>query len=99
MIKQVNEKVNLDEFEWFPKPRDLQKDIESYKEYTRSEQKKALEYWMLEIKAKRERVEKSKELLEDALGCMIMFTGVDNEHVKRIAEGIRSIYPRSEENK
>lgn len=48
MTKQ--DKVNIDDFEWFPKLRDWEKDMENYKAYTRSEQKKALEYWLQETK-------------------------------------------------
>lgn len=45
------------------------------------------------LKAAEAREEKLKELIYDALGCLIIATGQDDEHVKRIVKGFRALYP------
>ncbi|MDN4069956.1 hypothetical protein QYF50_18805 [Paenibacillus vini] len=55
-------------------------------------------YWHEEAAAEKERGDKAEELLKDALGCMVMFAGI-NEHTQRIAAGMASLYPKEEEAK
>ncbi|GIP55936.1 hypothetical protein [Paenibacillus vini] len=80
--------------------RDWQLDMERCKDFTSMESKsvyiKALEYWLQQYAAEKERGDKAEELLKDALGCMVMFAGI-NEHTQRIAAGMASLYPKEEE--
>ena len=45
-------------------------------------------YW-----AEKERAEKAKDLLIDAVGCVVMFSSGGNHHVKRLNGEIRALYP------
>ncbi|MCM3701453.1 hypothetical protein [Paenibacillus macerans] len=56
-----------------------------------------LKYWLQQYAAEKERADKAKELLWDALGSLVLIAGPNNQHVKRIRDGIRSIYPLEKE--
>lgn len=66
-------------------------------EYFRLDEEAAKDYD--ELVATKERAGKAKELLWDALGSLVLIAGPKNEHVKRIRDGIRSIYPLEKEGK
>lgn len=44
-----------------------------------------------EIKERDERITALEDLLNDALGCLIIETSSDNEHVQRIADKFREV--------
>lgn len=80
--------------------RDWQMDIERCKELTSvgrdNVHVKALEYWLQQYAAEKERAEKARQLLYDAIGSLVFSTGPNNEHVKRITERFKSLYPKEE---
>lgn len=42
------------------------------------------------------REKKFRELINDAIGSMVMLSNPENKHVKRILEGYTSLYPKEE---
>ncbi|WP_405113659.1 hypothetical protein MHH28_07775 [Paenibacillus sp. FSL K6-1217] len=88
--------------------RDWQKDMETTKKirsggngkYAPAGWLDALEYWLQEAKERGEREQQLKEdltkmydLMKDALGCMVMLEGKDGDHVQRIVNVFRALYP------
>ncbi|WP_339314645.1 hypothetical protein [Paenibacillus sp. FSL M7-0896] len=67
----------------------------------------ALEYWLKEAKVYKlsyegvlkyagmveDREKQLQALLNDTLGCLVMYNGSDNEHVSRITAAYRTLYP------
>ncbi|WP_375104076.1 hypothetical protein ACDZ28_04115 [Paenibacillus sp. RS8] len=70
-----------------------------------AEARTALPYWLQEAKERGEREQQLRELMKDALGCMVMFAGKEDDHVQRIVKAFRTLYPdtpapkEEEENK
>lgn len=53
-------------------------------------------YWLQQYAAEKERAEKARQLLYDAIGSLVFSTGPNNEHVKRITDRFKSLYPKEE---
>lgn len=48
-------------------------------------------------RAEKERADQAKDLLIDAVGCVVMFSGGGNHHVKRLLGEMRALYPDKKE--